>query len=162
MSTKWKIILILTIVAIVLMVFHKPIKKVMTRGYRNKNPGNIRLNGETWQGEIKGTDEAFKTFHSMPFGYRGIFVVLRSYFKNRGINTIEEIINVYAPSADNNDTEAYINAVSNRTGIAKDQPLSFNDAVAIKNIVAAISQQENGITPDLQDIDKGYKLFLAS
>ena len=132
----------------------------MTRGYKNNNPGNIRLTPDTWQGEIKGDDKDFKKFKSMSYGYRALFILLRTYIQNRGYNTIRKIISVYAPTNEN-DTQSYISSVSRRTGIDPDEELDINNSLDIKNIVAAISYHENGIAPDLQQIDDGYKLFKA-
>ena len=89
--------------------------KGMTRGYRNNNFGNIVKTFAKgiqtfWTGEIKGSDERFKTFKDAAHGYRAIFVLLDSYL-NKGRNTIEKIISVYAPSNENN-TNGYINRVS--------------------------------------------------
>lgn len=61
------------------------------RGLRNNNPLNIRHNADLFQGEIKGNDKLFKTFSSMPYGYRAAFVILATYL-SRGYNTIEKII----------------------------------------------------------------------
>jgi len=36
----------------------------LPRGLRNNNPLNIRHNGDTFQGEIKGNDRSFKTFRA--------------------------------------------------------------------------------------------------
>ena len=45
------------------------------RGLRNNNPLNIRHSADNFQGEIKGDDKSFKTFSSMPYGYRAGFVL---------------------------------------------------------------------------------------
>ena len=160
MKSNWRLVMILTIIIIVLIAFAKPIKKLMTRGYINKNPGNIRKTLDFWKGEIKGSDKDFKTFSTMPYGYRAIFVLLSSYINKYGYDTIEKIISTYAPGNENN-TENYILAVTQRTGLERDEPISFSDQQNIKSIVAAISYVENGITPDLQDIDEGYNLYYS-
>ncbi len=138
----------------------------MTRGYQNNNPGNIRLTWldaarkkpEYWQGEIPGKDKAFKTFKSMAWGYRALFVNLRYYFNNLGLNTIRKIINTYAPTNEN-DTEAYISRVSKTTGLLPDQKINFNDAPTMKKLVAAISLVENGIAADPNQISEGHNLM---
>lgn len=141
-----------------MVIFRKPIKKVLSRGYRNKNPGNIRItSGALWKGEIKGTDKDFKTFKSMGFGYRAILVTLNSYF-NKGFNTIEKIISRYAPGSENN-TNAYINTVTNLTGIHKDTVLDFSDKLKIKKIIEAMSYVENGIKANPIEIEEGFKLY---
>ncbi len=154
------IFLILLSIVIVLFVLRKPIKMALSRGYKNKNPGNIRLTpGSLWKGEVKGTDKSFKTFSSMGYGYRAIFVTLNSYFK-KGFNTISKIISRYAPSSEN-ATEAYIATVERRSGIHRDTVLDFADTANIKKIIAAISYVENGVQADPVQIDNGYKLYKA-
>ena len=136
----------------------------VSRGYRNNNPGNIRLtfdskgNKTYWQGEIDGADKSFKTFKNMFYGYRAIFITLSSYF-DKGFNTIEKIVNRYAPASDNNDTSSYIKTLVSFTGKTQNEKLSFNDNQAILKLVAGISFQENGINPDSNQINEGYKLF---
>ena len=159
MDNKWKIIIGLAAVIFLLIVFKKPIKKFMTRGYKNNNPGNIRKTATKWKGEIDGTDKDFKTFKSMPYGYRALFALLREYI-NKGYNTIEKIISRYAPGNENN-TEAYINTVVKKSGIDRNTIITFAEINRINDIVAAISFVENGIAPDSSDINNGYKLLMA-
>lgn len=151
------ILLILVGIVIILTVVAKPIKKALTRGYANKNPGNIRLTPDMWKGEVKGTDKSFKTFKSMDWGYRAVFVLLRTYIKS-GKNTIEKIIQTYAPSNENN-TLSYIQTVVYTSKIPKNQVLSFDRPDEIKKIVAGISFVENGLKADDAEIEKGYQLF---
>jgi hypothetical protein len=63
---------------------------MIPRGIRNNNPLNIRHNADVFQGETKGEDKSFKTFSTMPYGYRAAFVTLATYL-SRGWNTIEKI-----------------------------------------------------------------------
>lgn len=152
------IIAIVAVVLIALYLSRNKIRSFMTRGYINKNPGNIRPDGKQWVGEVpKSTDKEFKQFTSMPYGYRAMFVNLKGYFA-RGLNTIEQIISAWAPSKDGNNTKAYIAFVSKKTGIPSDKVLSFDTATARK-LVAAISQQENGIPANMDDVDAGYRLL---
>ena len=131
----------------------------MTRGYRNNNFGNIVKTFSKgiqtfWTGEIKGNDERFKTFKDAAHGYRAIFVLLDSYL-NKGRNTIEKIISVYAPSNENN-TNGYINRVSKLTNLQADEALTKNE---FYKIVLAISEVENGIKPNEKDVQQGFKLY---
>lgn len=50
-----------------------------TRGLRNNNPLNIRKSSTRYQGEVAGTDPAFKTFKTMAWGYRAAFAILKTY-----------------------------------------------------------------------------------
>lgn len=45
---------------------------IMTaRGLRNNNPGNIRINDDLFQGEVRPSkDKSFKQFETMAYGYR--------------------------------------------------------------------------------------------
>ncbi|MBX9055585.1 structural protein P5, partial [Parabacteroides merdae] len=51
---------------------------IMTaRGLRNNNPGNIRINGDLFQGEVRPSkDKSFKQFTTMAYGYRAMFKIL--------------------------------------------------------------------------------------
>lgn len=161
MKTDNLLILIVGI-ALLLLLTRKPIKKALSRGYRNNNPGNIVLTFKSgkpffWTGEIKGTDKRFKKFRSMEYGYRAIFITLRSYI-GKGVNTIEKIINRYAPPHEN-VTSSYVKHVSEETGIPINKVVSMSDISKIKAIVKSISRIENGIKPDVSQIEAGYKLF---
>lgn len=114
----------------------------MTRGYRNNNPGNIRLNALIkWEGEIQGTDKSFVTFKNMTYGIRALMKLLINYRK-RGYNTIELILNRYAPANENNTT-GYIEKVSNWTEIPKNQNLVLDQGQLMK-IAKAIVKVEIG------------------
>jgi hypothetical protein len=164
------LIVISIVIIIVWFMMRKPVqtgidmaKKALSRGYRNNNPGNIVLtfdgkgNKSYWQGEVDGSDSRFKTFRDMNHGYRAIFVTLNSYIK-KGYDTIEKIINRYAPPHEN-ETTSYARTVSRMTGIAPDQPVTFNRPQDIIAIAEAISYVENGIKANPDDVIEGYKLF---
>lgn len=135
----------------------RPIKKALSRGYRNRNPGNIRKTEKMWIGEVAGSDKEFKTFKSMSYGYRAVFALLREYI-NKGYDTIEKIINRYAPPIEN-ETTTYVQTVSAQTKIPKDKPLTFADREKMYSIVGAISYVENGVIASILDVDAGYKLL---
>jgi hypothetical protein len=126
------------------------------RGYRNNNPLNIRHNADVFQGEIKGNDKSFKTFSSMPYGYRAAFVTLGTYL-SRGYNTIEKIIAKWAPPTENN-TDGYIANVAKWSGVPKDKVLTAADGADYIMIVAAMSAVENGINADINQIQAGFAL----
>ena len=85
---------------------------------RNNNPGNIRHDGMKWKGETEGADKAFKTFGTMAWGVRAVFHLLDSYRRRHGLDTIEAMIRRWAPENENN-TEAYTDAVSRLSGIGR-------------------------------------------
>lgn len=126
------------------------------RGLRNNNPLNIRHNADTFQGEIKGNDKSFKTFSSMPYGYRAAFVTLATYL-SRGWNTIEKIISPWAPPSENN-TQAYISTVVKYSGVAADEVLTATSGDKNILIVSAMSFVENGQNADINQIREGFAL----
>ena len=126
------------------------------RGYRNKNPLNIRHNADVFQGEIKGKDKSFKTFVSMPYGYRAAFVTLATYL-SRGLNTIEKIISRWAPPNENN-TEKYIANVEKWSDVPKDKVLTAADGADYILIVVAMSAVENGKNANILEVQAGFNL----
>ena len=126
------------------------------RGIRNNNPLNIRHNRDRFQGEVTGTDRAFKTFSSMAYGYRAAFVTLASYLAN-GRNTVEKIIRAWAPPTENN-TEGYIAHVVQRSGVGRNKVLTAESGGDYRKIVAAMSHCENGIPANMTDVEAGFRM----
>ena len=130
-----------------------------SRGYRNNNPGNIRINGDKFQGEvIPSQDKEFKQFESMAYGYRAIFKILRNYQINYKLNTIRQMIIRWAPKKEN-DTANYISFVSERSGIPADDPIRTDNREMMIRIVAAMSKIENGQEADMCDVIDGWELL---
>lgn len=129
------------------------------RGIRNHNPGNIRLSGDKWQGLAQEqTDTAFFQFESPAWGIRALGRVLISYQDKHKLSTIRDIISRWAPDNEN-DTLAYINAVTAETGFNADLPLQMHDYTCMEPLLKAIIKHENGGQPYTQaQIDKGLVL----
>lgn len=131
----------------------------MTRGLRNNNPGNIRISGIKYQGEIQPSkDKSFKQFSSMPYGYRAMFVILKHYYIRGHLTTISQMIQRWAPANENNII-AYINHVSAWSGIHKDTVLEITSKGMMCAVVAAMSRVENGIKANSTDVQKGWDLL---
>jgi hypothetical protein len=167
MKKDWKIIIIVALIILLLIIFRKPIKSVMAAGYKNNNPGNIRLTFDSagnkiilYEGEINGSSKSFRTFSSMAYGYRAMFSLLTHYVNSNGYKTIRDIISHYAPDSEN-DTEAYISEVSELTNFDPDTPIDLTDSQFMQQLVAAMSYQENGIEADMNDINDGLNLLYA-
>ena len=113
----------------------------MSRGIRNNNPGNIR-HGIDWDGLDKdqSKDEEFSQFSTPEYGIRAMFKILKTYNDKYNLNTIEGIINRWAPPIEN-DTEAYINFVSSKVGKNGSEVLNEEDYIFL---VQAIIHMENG------------------
>lgn len=133
----------------------------MSRGLRNNNPGNIRQNSDNFLGEIKpSADPSFKQFESIEYGYRAIFVTLNTYQKKYGLSTIRAMISRWAPPKDNNDTEAYIRAVSSESGVPENSHITSTNKDVMIPIVAAMSRVENGVTANIVEVQRGWDLFM--
>lgn len=133
--------------------------KQRPRGVRNNNPGNIRINDDLFQGEIRPSrDKAFKQFETMAYGYRAVFRILRNYYNNYKLDTIRKMIGRYAPPSEN-DTDAYIKAVSDYAGIPADDPVDINDREQMTRIVAGMSKVENGREAEMSDVIAGWNLL---
>ena len=126
------------------------------RGLRNNNPLNIRHNSDHFKGEIKGKDKSFKTFETMPYGYRAAFVTLGTYL-SRGWNTIEKIVTKWAPPSESNTT-GYIEKVAKYSGVPRAKELTAADGADFILIVAAMSAVENGVNADINQIKAGFAL----
>lgn len=118
------------------------VAKSLPRGIRNNNPLNIEK-GESWQGlSIDQPDSRFAVFRDARYGFRAAARVLKSY-KRRGVVTLGEIINTWAPSFEN-DTASYVNHVSGLTGIGVGDVVSEDDYAVL---LAAMTEHENGVNP---------------
>lgn len=134
----------------------------MSRGLRNNNPGNIRLDGVHWKGEKEpSTDGEFKQFTSMAWGYRAMFQMLNTYSTKHGLDTIRKMISRWAPPTEN-DTEAYIKAVSDRSGTPPDSRITTTNRDVMVPIVAAMSRVENGEDARMTDVEAGWTLFMQN
>ena len=132
----------------------------MSRGLRNRNPGHIRHSGVHFKGEVTPSrDASFKEFSSMDYGYRAMFVVLDSYRRRYGRNTIRTMIERYAPPSEN-FTDGYVRFIARRTGIAPDEELDTRSPRDMIPVVAAMSEIENGVAPIMADIEAGWELFI--
>lgn len=121
----------------------------LPRGMRNNNPGNIRISSTAWKGKVpvaSNTDRAFEQFTAWVWGIRAMIKNLQSYQRDRGLNTLNQIISTWAPAADNNNTTAYVAAVSMDTGINPTQPLNLTDKNTMRKLVKAMAKVENGRT----------------
>lgn len=119
----------------------------LPRGMRNNNPGNIRKGSTSWQGKIPlaaNTDGAFEQFAAYVYGIRAMVKNLQSYQRDRGLNTIQQIVSTWAPAADNNDTAAYVASVYMATGIPPTSPIDTTDRATMRELVKAMTRVENG------------------
>ncbi|HGX3348504.1 TPA: hypothetical protein ACNH8U_001101 [Klebsiella pneumoniae] len=111
-----------------------------TPGFRNHNPGNLKAAPNS-----TGKRGKFSTFASDDDGLSAMARQLMLY-GDRGNNTPGGIIQTYAPSSENN-TRAYIDDVSSRTGYDSRQRLDLHNPEVLKTLMAAMIQREQGSQP---------------
>ncbi|MBO5984887.1 MAG: structural protein P5 [Rikenellaceae bacterium] len=130
----------------------------MSRGIANCNPGNIRRSRVRYKGECHpSTDESFKQFESMEWGYRAMFILLDTYRVRYGLRSLKEMITRYAPPSENH-TALYIDAVCDMTGIRPDERIDTRSRRVMVPIVAAMSRIENGCAARRAEVEYGFTL----
>lgn len=116
----------------------------LPRGIRNNNPGNIRRTDVQWEGLAEDQpDGEFFAFESPEYGVRAMARVLRSYQRRHQLETIEQIVNRWAPPSEN-DTASYVQHVSQRLGIPPDSPLDLEDDHLLARLIQVMLRHENG------------------
>lgn len=110
---------------------------------RHNNPGNLVFAGQS--GAAKGETVAGHTFAKFKSTEAGIAALYRQLqlYQQRGIDTLTEVMGVYAPEGANN-TGAYIKALSKSTGLDPNQQLNFGDPATAAAMIRGISQHEAG------------------
>lgn len=134
----------------------------ISRGLRNNNPLNLEKTkgGNPWLGEIvPSADSRFAQFKSMAYGYRAAFKLLNNYQRNYGLDTIRKMISRWAPSNENH-TDAYVETVSNRSGVPANSRITTTNRDVMVPIVAAMSYVENGVEARMADVEAGWELFI--
>lgn len=115
------------------------------RGIRNNNPGNIQK-GAGFQGEVEGNDPRFATFATPEDGIRAIGMNLLTYQRQHGLDTVQGILNRWAPPSEN-DTGAYVGQVARALGVEPNQQLDLSDPATLTGLTAAIIRHENAMQP---------------
>jgi hypothetical protein len=134
-----------------------------SRGYRNKNPGNIDYNVRNrWQGQVgietAGNPPRFAVFESHEFGIRALAALLTTYQDRHGLRSITQIVSRWAPGNENN-TGAYIQHVARLTGRGANDVLDLHTYADLRPLVEAIITHELGGNPyDAATIDAGLRL----
>ena len=122
--------------------------------YRNCNPLNIRFSKDTnWMGSKLKSSKGFVVFATFSFGYRAAVMILRSYAK-RGLTTVPQIIETWAPRSENN-TVAYIKAVLDNLSERQSEPYTVDDntEIDLKNrelvvqLLLSMTRVEMGANP---------------
>lgn len=114
-----------------------------TRGLINNNPGNLKATGHQAR-DARG----FAVFKTMEEGVRENDRQIRLY-EARGLKTVRQWVNKWAPAADKNDVGAYLKDIEQQTGIKPDEDATGSEAA----VEGAMFRHESGKgAPSGQDI----------
>lgn len=133
-----------------------------SRGYRNKNPGNIDFNpANKWQGQVgkePGPKARFAVFEEHRWGIRALAMLLITYFDRHGCNTVAKVIDRWAPPTEN-DTSSYQRAVARALGVSTQARIDLHRWEHLRPMVQAIITHELGGNPySAAQIDDGVRL----
>ena len=114
-----------------------------------------------WVGKIfPGTDDAFEQFDTPQHGIRAAAKIIINYGRDDHINTLNAIIQRWAPSIENN-TVAYVGDVSRRCGVSPFEPFNTLDPDCLADLVEAMIYHENGLNPYARSvIEEGVQMAL--
>jgi len=119
-----------------------------TLAYRNNNPGNLRFVGQAGATQGEG---GFAKFATPEAGYEA----LKSQIQldaSRGL-TLGQFINKYAPPTEN-DTNLYINQISQQTGANANTPIS---QINIDTLAQAMAKKESGTSISAGGMSEGQQ-----
>jgi hypothetical protein len=133
------------------------------RPVRNNNPGDLRTRHTPppWPGQVDVDDDPggpFAIFATPADGWAALALWCLDARYLRGLHTAPQMINVFAPPADNNPTSAYAQFVSDRVG-AGDLDLTDPDRLAA--LCRAIACFEDG-RASWNELEVQSGLLLAS
>lgn len=145
----------------------KDVAEAMPRGFRNNNPGNIRVGTSDWRGLADPVDQMpfqaweknFCVFREPEWGLRALAYLLKSYKHKYHLDTPRKIISRWAPAADNNDVDSYAQKIAYALGITQDSTVDVDDETSLKTMMRAIARHENGEWPPYSDVQ--YETAIA-
>jgi hypothetical protein len=138
-------------------------------GYRHRNYWNLKkpYRGE-WAGTVGYDKYGHVIFGDPAYGVRAAIHLLQTYQLRHRLDTVEAIINRWAPPDLGNPTSDYARKVARDLGIAPDDPVRFFDARGqirdlekLKAIMKSMAQFECGADFTLRDeeFQRGLALF---
>lgn len=134
-------------------------KNAKVRSFRNNNFGNLNFVGQEGARleDPNGNGEArFAKFNTPEEGFRGLANQLTLYANGkskatggRKLETVEDIINVYAPSNENN-TQQYVSSLSTKLGVKSNEKLDMTNPEVMTQLMRGIATIEGG-NPQVTD-----------
>jgi hypothetical protein len=122
-------------------------------GQRLNNPLNVRSSAANqWEGEDPTIrEEEYEGFTGPDFGIRAADRVLDTYGRKRGIGTLTEALNRFAPESEN-PTQSYIDFVSGRSGIDPGAPIDLKNPAVRALLLSPMAEFESKSIYSPQDI----------
>jgi hypothetical protein len=144
------------------------VAEAMPRGYRNNNPGNIRIGSSEWRGfadpaekkPFQSWEKSFCVFREPEWGLRALAYLLKVYKHRHGLYTPRRIISRWAPAADNNDVASYAQHVADALNIGPDDRVDADDDKSLITMMRAIAKHENGERPPYAEVQYRAALLL--
>lgn len=115
----------------------------LSRGIRNNNPGNLNFAGQKGATLESGPNARFASFPTMLEGIAALDRQVMLYLK-RGKNTIDQIIDIYAPSSDGNNTSSYKSYLAQYTGLGVKEIIDGSNFEIMRKLIQGIINHENG------------------
>lgn len=138
----------------------------MSIGLSLNNPCDIRKNiANKWKGQVwPGLSAEWCQFDTMENGIRaGAHIIAEGMIADKPRDTLRKLAYHYAPPTEN-DTEAYIDTLCDRTGFEADATLDFLDKADLLPTTAALIDAEQGAEASkvsMQQIEAGVDLAIA-
>lgn len=126
------------------------IEAVPPEGVVRSYGGNWEIRHNNFAGQrIPGVNAGpnsggFKSFATPEDGVRSVAHLLKVYQDKHGLNTLEGIINRWAPPTDKNDTAGLIKRASQVTGFGANQKIDLHDTATMEKVVEAMIRGEQG------------------
>ena len=144
------------------------VSEPLPRGFRNNNPGNMRISANAWLGladmadmtDFQRNEKSFCVFREPEWGMRALAVLLRTYKREHGLVTPMGIISRYAPSGDNNDVASYSAALASALGVGVGSVVNADDDATVIKMIKAIARHENGAKIPYSDMQFSAALLL--
>ena len=138
-----------------------------SRGYRNRNPGNIDFlpPGRAWNGQVgiepapgNGGRARFAVFDSHENGIRALAKQLIKYQTAYKLFTVAGMIDRWAPPSDNNVTSVYVADVAKAVGVGPHDAIDATQYRVLRPMVEAVIRKELGGFPyNAATIDEGLR-----
>lgn len=114
------------------------------RGIRNNNPLNIKWSSlNAWNGQTGKDSGGFSVFDNPVNGIRAAARILKNY-RNRGVNTIREIITTWTSGDPDASQASYISHVASKMGLSADSDVP---ASRYLDLLRVMILHENGKNP---------------